>query len=226
MTQYSSIDIYNQLKEEILTFKLLPGETISEIETAKRFGVSRTPTRDSLKRLELDGLIKIVPQKGSFVSPINLVKIIDYIYMREQIEIGVALDAMNVINTYSLKQMELALISQKTIINDTTMELRDKAHVFHELDNEFHRLIFNVINKSSIWYSFKEMMPDYTRFRAVSSDMHTQEGLRDLYEHHALIVKYIGEKDVENLRKCYHEHINTGVNAITALLQYREDYFV
>ncbi len=226
MSQYTSPDIYSKLKEEILTFQLVPGEAISEIETAKRFGVSRTPTRDALKRLEIDNLINIVPQKGSFVSPINLVKIIDFIYMREQIEIGAAIDAMDVINTYTLKQMELALIKQRSLINDSTMNTLDKSHAFYESDNEFHRLIFNAINKSSIWYSFKEMMPDYTRFRVVSAELHTEESLKNLHAHHELIVKHIADKDIQKLRKCYHEHINTGVNAISTLLQYHENYFI
>lgn len=226
MTPFSTNDIYELLKKEILTFQSPPGTAIGEIETSKRFGVSRTPTRDALKRLELDNLINIVPQKGSFVAPINLVQIIDFIYMREQIEIGIATDAMKTIDSYSLKQLELSLIKQRSIISNPTMTMLTKAHEFYTLDNEFHRIIFKSINKDTIWDYFSKMMPDYTRFRAMSAEMHTEESLLELYEHHKLILKCLIDNDDSKLREFYHIHINTGVDAISRLLQYKEGFFI
>ncbi|MEG0326095.1 MAG: GntR family transcriptional regulator, partial [Cellulosilyticaceae bacterium] len=58
----TSEQIYEQLRDEIMFLEILPGEFISEMETAARFGVSRTPIRDVFKRLEYEGMLKIMPQ--------------------------------------------------------------------------------------------------------------------------------------------------------------------
>lgn len=226
MPSITGSDMYELLKEEIITLVLAPGESISEIETAKRFGVSRTPTRDAFKRLEADNLITIVPQKGTFIAPINLMKIIDYIFMREKIEIGVAIDCLKIINDYSFKQLELSLIKQHVLIENTNLSTADKAHQFYEYDNEFHKMIFNCINKTSIWNYLPEILPDYSRFRVVSAEFHSEEGLQSLYEHHKQIYQCLLTKDEKALCKVYHQHINTGVDAISHLLENKPTYFI
>lgn len=226
MPNINGNDIYTLLKNEIITLELPPGQSISEIEISKRFGVSRTPTRDAFKHLVSDDLITIKPQKGTFIAPINMVKIIDFIFMREQIEIGVAVESLQVMTDYSFKQLELSLIKQRTLILDSNLSITEKAHLFYALDNEFHKIIFTSINKSSIWNYFFEIMPDYSRFRAVSAEFHSLEGLQDLYEHHEEIFHCLTSKNVETLRKIYHLHINTGVDAISHLLEHKPTYFI
>ena len=65
-------DIYQTLEYEIVTLKIKPGETISENQLCKRFGISRTPVRTALQRLEQNGFVQIIPCKGTIVTPINL----------------------------------------------------------------------------------------------------------------------------------------------------------
>ena len=65
-------DIYQTLEYEIVTLKIKPGETISENQLCKRFGISRTPVRAALQRLEQNGFVQIIPCKGTIVTPIDL----------------------------------------------------------------------------------------------------------------------------------------------------------
>lgn len=58
-------DIYQTLEYEIVTLKIKPGETISENQLCKRFGISRTPVRAALQRLEQNGFVQIIPCKGT-----------------------------------------------------------------------------------------------------------------------------------------------------------------
>ena len=62
-------DIYQTLEYEIVTLKIKPGETISENQLCKRFGISRTPVRAALLRLEQNGFVQIIPCKGTIVTP-------------------------------------------------------------------------------------------------------------------------------------------------------------
>ena len=65
-------DIYQTLEYEFVTLKIKPGETISENQLCKRFGISRTPVRTALQRLEQNGFVQIIPCKGTIVTPIDL----------------------------------------------------------------------------------------------------------------------------------------------------------
>ena len=66
------LEIYNQLKEEIIDLKIEPGALISENEISRRFEVSRTPVRDVFLRLCNDGLLEVLPQRGTKVSLIDM----------------------------------------------------------------------------------------------------------------------------------------------------------
>ena len=75
-------DIYQTLEYEIVTLKIKPGETISENQLCKRFGISRTPVRAALQRLEQNGFVQIIPCKGTIVTPINLDIVDQIVYQR------------------------------------------------------------------------------------------------------------------------------------------------
>ena len=69
--------VYQKLKEQILYLELPPGSAISEIDTAAKYEMSRTPVRDAFKMLESEGLLEIRPHIGTFVSLIDLNMISD-----------------------------------------------------------------------------------------------------------------------------------------------------
>ena len=89
-------DIYQTLEHDIVTLKIKPGENISENQLCKRFGISRTPVRAALQRLEQNGFVQIIPCKGTIVTPINL-DIVDQIaYQRTAVESMVLRDFIQV----------------------------------------------------------------------------------------------------------------------------------
>ena len=81
--------IYAALRREIVTLALLPGAKLSENELALRFGTSRGPVREALIRLGEDGLIDVLPQRGSFVGRLSLPAIERARFVREALEIAV-----------------------------------------------------------------------------------------------------------------------------------------
>jgi DNA-binding GntR family transcriptional regulator len=78
--------VYTQLREEIVQWKLVPGEVLGEAELSKRLGVSRTPIREALRRLEGDKLIQIRPGRGATVTDISVSSVAQLFQMREAIE--------------------------------------------------------------------------------------------------------------------------------------------
>lgn len=81
--------IYEILKEEIVTLHLPPGEPLIEEKLAKRFKVSRTPIREVLNRLNHEGLVELIPQKGAFVARIGFTDAREIFQIREALE-GIA----------------------------------------------------------------------------------------------------------------------------------------
>ena len=81
--------IYDILKEEIITLCLPPGEPLIEEKLAKRFKVSRTPIREVLNKLNHEGLVELIPQKGAFVGRVGFIDVRELFQIREALE-GIA----------------------------------------------------------------------------------------------------------------------------------------
>ncbi len=81
--------IYDTLREKIVTLRLPPGEPLIEEKLAKRFKVSRTPIREVLNRLNHEGLVELIPQKGAFVARIGFTDAREIFQIREALE-GIA----------------------------------------------------------------------------------------------------------------------------------------
>ena len=81
-------DIYQQLRERIVSVELVPGTAMSESRIAEGFGVSRTPVREAFKRLAEDGFLDVIPQVGTFVARIDLQAVRDNHFIRETLELS------------------------------------------------------------------------------------------------------------------------------------------
>jgi DNA-binding GntR family transcriptional regulator len=69
---FGAILVFEQLRDQILSLELRPGQLIDEVNLAERFKVSRSPVREALVRLAAEGLVQTVPNKGTMVTPLNL----------------------------------------------------------------------------------------------------------------------------------------------------------
>ena len=69
---FGAILVFEQLRDQILSMELRPGQLIDEVNLASRFNVSRSPVREALVRLAAEGLVQTVPNKGTMVTPLNL----------------------------------------------------------------------------------------------------------------------------------------------------------
>ena len=79
-THYNTDKIYQTLRQEIMLLTLEPGTLVSEGDISQRFSVSRTPVREVFKRLELEGLLEVRPQRGTFVSRLRLGSLYDLVF--------------------------------------------------------------------------------------------------------------------------------------------------
>ena len=78
--------VFNTLRQEILTGELKPGERLMEIHLANRLGVSRTPIREAIRKLELEGLVIMIPRRGAEVAQISWKSLKDVLEVRKALD--------------------------------------------------------------------------------------------------------------------------------------------
>ena len=78
--------VYEELKREILVGEIAPGTRMMEIELAEEMGVSRTPVREAIRKLEKEGLVTIEPRKGAYASDVSIKDMVGVLEVREALE--------------------------------------------------------------------------------------------------------------------------------------------
>lgn len=151
---------YRVLKDNIMTLNLKPGELLSESDLSEKLGISRTPIREVLMRLKSEHLIEVKPQTGTYISLIDSNMIEQAVFMRYTLEKEVLKELCNGISDDILMELEKNLFAQKLVANKV-----DSAIEFHELDQEFHELLFKGANKGDIWNSILNISTHYNRMR-------------------------------------------------------------
>jgi DNA-binding GntR family transcriptional regulator len=191
--------IYHLIREEIINLNFIPGLNISEKEISEKFNVSRTPVREAFVRLSQEGLISIYPQKGTFVSLIDLSLVEEARFMREYLERAVVRLACEVFTKENFLQLEMNLKYQKMYMEDN-----DYKKVF-EADEEFHRLIFEGCNKKMVWANICEMESDFQRIRVLR--LLTTLRWDHIYSQHVEIINAIKNKNSDLAEEIMTKHL-------------------
>lgn len=215
--------VYNQLKEQILHLELTPGSIISEIETANRYEVSRTPVRDAFKALEREGLLEVRPHIGTFVSLIDLNAISDILYMRQVLEFAVLKDLSMIYNKSQEYRIRLALQNQKELI-DSSLSKTELGRAFIRCDNDFHDTLFDIAGKKNVILYFRTINSQYERFRTLLN-LGDKDNIIELYKEHESIFNAITNKDIDLLEKLVSHHIYNGFNSSAEVILKYSDFF-
>lgn len=128
----TSQQIFEYLRDEIISMDLLPGEKIPENLLAEKFHVSRTPVRAALAKLQSQGFVEIRPQRGTFVTKLSMQQILEARFIREAIEVAVACFLAENANASVIDACEKILEEQMQAAN------QEDALLFQQLDDRFH----------------------------------------------------------------------------------------
>jgi len=202
----SKKEIIAILKNEILNLEIKPGQIISEAMLTERFKLSRTPIRDILKQLSLEGYINIYPQKGSMVSYIDLESVEQIIYLRSSIEKTIIKELATNITLKGLHILNNILILQKDYVYEN-----NQYEGFMELDDMFHKEIFKLAGHTFIWDIINQFNVHYERYRKLH--LLKKDKLIGIYQEHELIITHIINKDMKNIEKIINHHIQADVNS-------------
>ncbi|MBD1381439.1 GntR family transcriptional regulator [Metabacillus arenae] len=196
--------VYQELRNQILSFQLEPGTSISEKEISTQFNVSRTPVREAFLRLAQEGLLNVYPQKGTSVSLIDLELQEEARFMREHLERAVIRLACDGMAKEKLQALEMNVRMQGFCIEE-----KNYLKLF-ELDEEFHRTIFEGCEKERTWQAIELMNVHLNRSRMLR--LVTDYNWQEIVEHHKAILTAIKTNDHENAEDIMRRHLTLAVD--------------
>lgn len=191
--------VFNRLRESILSGKYKEKEELKEVNIGREFGVSRTPVREALRQLELEGLVRIIPNKGAYVTGITDKDVNDIFLIRSYLEGLCAALACDNITKEQLEEMEEAVFLADFHIKNGYFDQ------VLELDNKFHKLLYNACGSRIL----SKLLVDYHHYakRAREINLSNKEKASSSNIEHKKIVDAIKNKDAINAEKYAHDHI-------------------
>jgi DNA-binding GntR family transcriptional regulator len=210
--------IYDALYKSIARMELLPGEALQEKALTEIFGVSRTPVREALLRLQGDGLVDMQPQAGTSVALIPKAAIREAIIIRRGLEELAVTRLAAVANDRDVARLDLLIAQQRLAVSV------DDRIGFHDADESFHELIALAAGFSMLWPMVKQMKIHLDRLRVLSLPLEGRMSVT--VEEHQRIRDAIAAKDVEGARVALHEHLGVMIPYIDHLSSSYPDYFV
>lgn len=198
--------IYIDLKRKIEQFEYKPGDRISEVQLASTYGVSRTPIKHSLARLESDEIVFVKPQIGTFVSKIDTDHVHEFFTIRKLLEVAILDEVKSTINNQDKEILSKNIQAQMNVVTNSDLELIDRSKQFWNLDNDFHRKIFASVNKEYIWDFILSQSSQFNRFRMLSTTVASGR-IEDKAKQHEQIYKYIIGEEKINVAEHYEQHL-------------------
>ena len=150
-------DGVRKLRHDILHLVLKPGTKISEQEVSERFQVSRTPVREVFVRLFQDGLVEIYPQRGTYVSLINLAHVDEGRFVREVLEMAVVREICGELTRDDIVHLESNL-AQQEVCHENQSYLQMLS-----LDERFHATLFRIAEQERTWQMVSQLNNDFFR---------------------------------------------------------------
>lgn len=212
--------VYEVLRQEILDLILKPGQSIAENELCERFGVSRTPVREAVSRLQEQGFVKNVPYSGTFVTLLNLNDIKQMIYMRVAVETMVMRDFMQIATPMIMEEVRYMIRKQKALIQEPGFD----PELFYRLDAELHGIWFEATDKMKLWEILQANQLHYTRYRML--DFVTETDFTRIINEHQLMFELLKKKEEGRLEEVLKEHLYYSVNRKDRRIEVEyKDYF-
>jgi DNA-binding GntR family transcriptional regulator len=209
--------IYGHLREEIITCRLAPNESLSENRICGMFGVSRSPVRIALTRLAEDGLIDIFPQRGSFVAPIRMKQVTESQFARTALEMALVKEAAKLWTNAHAAEAHANLEDQKRHAAE------GDGWAFY-LDNErFHQLIARAADLEGVWKTVQGVKMLWDRIGHLANRVPGHR--EDIIAEHEAIVAALDARNAPAAAKAMTLHLRSVFKAIARLRPLHEDYF-
>ncbi|MDM5339068.1 GntR family transcriptional regulator [Fictibacillus enclensis] len=210
--------VYQTIKNEIINWELKPGTKISEKEIGEKLQVSRTPVREAFMKLAQEELLGIYPQIGTIVSRIDLELVEEARFIRENIEKAIVRIACVQIGKEDTFRLETNIAMQELCLE------RGTHQQLFELDEDFHKIIFEITNKQRTWNIIRKMNSHFDRLRVLR--LASNHDWSIVISQHKEIFKAILEKNQDKAEQVMVNHLKLVNFEKEKLKEMHPDYFL
>lgn len=207
--------VYRILREQIIQAELLPGERISESEIAKSLSTSRQPVREAFIKLSEEGLVQVLPQRGTYVTKISTASVMDVRFVREAIEADIVRHVAVEHTDVTVAELRAQIGRQKQVPHN------DRA-AFLRLDELFHRTLAAAAGNAYAWSVIESVKAQMDRVRFLSVD-DMQVGR--LIDQHERIVEAIAVRDVAQAEDALRTHLREILKSLPEIARSRAEFF-
>ena len=201
----SSDEIYEELCNKIEKLVYLPGDKISENELCRQYGVSRHIIRTVISRLKERMLLTVYPQRGTFVSLIDMKSVELILFIRESVEqeaIRLLQFEKQEVRDRMSEAMKACIERQRTAISENI-----DMDAFYLLDNEFHGCLLEAVGKKDVMEIIRE---DYIHFRRWRNFYVVRsERQREIIEEHTALMHALVKNETKEAHEILHMHLST-----------------
>jgi DNA-binding GntR family transcriptional regulator len=191
--------VFHTLRENILSGKYSTDEELKEKSIGEELGVSRTPVREALRQLELEGLVTIIPNKGAYVVGITQKDIRDIYEIRSRLEGLCARWATQNITKEQLDEME-----ENIYLSDFHTSKGNYEQVV-ELDNKFHELLYNASESKELRHVLLDFHHYVQRVRKIT--LAVPDRAVSSNEEHRRIVEALKMRDADRAEELANQHM-------------------
>ena len=198
--------VFNTLRQAILRGELKPGERLMEIQLANKLGVSRTPIREALRKLELEGLVNMVPRKGAEVADITEKS------LRDVLEVRKALEELSVqLACEKITEEEIEDLKRVAERFKDTLDDQDVTKIA-EADVAFHDVIYTATDNQKLILLLNNLREQMYRYRV--EYLKKEEAYPQLIAEHEELIDNISKRNKEEATRIMCEHIDNQVATV------------
>ena len=209
--------VFFALRKRIIDLELRPGTVMSANDVSGMMGVSRTPVREAFIRLEREGLVRIIPQRETIVSRIDMQRVRQEQFLRESLELAA-------LEPFFQKCSREHLDKLRKIISRQCESAKQHDYVaIIDYDDKFHKLIFSVAQQPLSWEIIESMSGHYRRCRLMT--IWSDELKDDIMLQHEALVDAVQDGDLALFRHIMERHLRKLYVEEEMLLIDYPDYF-
>ena len=206
--------VFNTLRQAILRGELKPGERLMEIQLANQLGVSRTPIREAIRKLELEGLVLMIPRKGAEVADITEKSLLDVLEVRRALEELSAQLACDRITEEEILELKVAAEEFKKVLKSS-----DVTEIA-EADVRFHDVIYLATKNQKLISLLNNLREQMYRYRV--EYLKKEEVYEQLIREHEEIIEHISRREKDEATRIVCQHIDNQMDTVMDVIRTKQ----
>lgn len=208
--------VFERLRNAIIALELPPGAPLSRAELAAQFGVSSTPVRDALMRLEEEGLVDVFPQHATVVSRIDIGRAQQAHFLRQALELEIVRLLAASADAALVIRLDQAIALQQQFAKAGEFE------AFMATDNDFHAQLYAAAGKQDLWSLVRSRSGHIDRLRRLH--LPSPGKAQNIVRHHRLIARALEAGDADAAQLHLRKHLSGTLSELDSIRSHHPEY--